>query len=354
MSEYDPKQPPSHPPKAAVADDAADKADRNSTQPAAAHGGSATAHVEAPAEQPDATAATATATGPRGRRLAAGILIAVLIVLASGEAWLFKAQGGMPDQATQVANLTDQVNTLRGRFDALGSKVDVLSSKLGTLDARVASQATAQTKTPASPPPTTQVSADLAGRITKIESDLASLSTTALADHAAITKLQQQGGDLPKLAAKAKQLAAVAQASLNLQNGLKLGSIPDAPPTLTRYTDTAPPTLASLKESFSRYADAAASAAGNTTKQGGFWQKVKGRVESLVTLRHKDAVLVGSSAAGTLGKAQIALDRDDLAGALAALKALPPVATATMKPWIDKANNLLAARAALAKMAEQG
>lgn len=349
MNEHDPKQtaPSGH--EADTVDHAARKTGPDTKAEADEH-----ASGEIPPTMPEVdTAVPASAATTSHGRIATGILIAVLVILAGGEAWLFKTQGEISDQSTQVANLTDQVDSLRGKLDTLDNKIGALSSKIQTIDDKVASVAKVQAKAPANPPPAS-VPADITGRISKIEANLASLSTTTLADHAAITKLQQQGGNLPKLVAKAQQLAAVAQASLNLENGLKLGTVPGAPPALARYADAAPPTLAGLKESFGRYASAAARVAGDTTPQGGFWQKVKGRVESLVTVRHHDKVLVGSSASGTLGKAQEALDRDDLQGALESLKALTPAASAAMKPWTDQASDLLAARAALAKMAEQG
>lgn len=288
---------------------------------------------------------------PQRSHLVAGIVIAVLVLLAGGEAWLFNAQSGMADQGAAVANLTDQVDTLRGRLSALDGRIKGLENKVADLASRPVPQPAAPKPAPA---PTPSVPPELASKIAAMQANIASLSTTTLADHAAITTLKQQGADLPKLVARAQSLARIAQASLDLQNGQPLGSIPDAPPALARYATAKPPTLSSLKASFAGYADAAARAGGTTAPHGGFWQNVKGRIESLVTVRHKDKVLIGSSAAGTLSDARTALDRDDLAGAIAALEKLPAAAASAMQPWTEKAKHLLAARAALAKMAEQG
>lgn len=348
MNEQDPKQSTSNQPEA---DQPANKPEAPATpeNPVPEHEPAEDA-VNVTAE-PEPVADREAAAAPQRSRLVPGIVIAVLVILAAGEAWLFKAQTGMTDQGTQVANVTDQVDTLRGRLSALDSKITNLESKVTDLANRPVPQ---PAKPAATPAPAPSVPPDLASKIAAMQASIESLSTTTLADHATITTLQQQGADLPKLAARAQTLARIAQASLDLQNGQPLGTIPGAPAALARYATAKPPTLTGLKASFPQYAEAAARAGGDTAPHGGFWENVKGRIESMVTVRHKDQVLVGSSAAGTLSNARTALDRDDLAGAVTALKKLPPAAAAAMQPWSDKAAHLLAARAALAQMAEKG
>lgn len=345
MNEQDPKQ--------TVPSETDQDRTENDAEPETAADNPTTEHDTVPETEAEVPAASATEPEPPPRRghVMTGIVIVALLLLAGGEAFLFNAQSGITGQGTEVANLTDQIDTLRGRVSALDGQIKGLESKIAELASRPVPQPVAPKPAPA---PAPSVPPEVASKIAAMQASIASLSTTALADHATITTLKQQGADLPKLVARAQKLARIAQASLDLQNGQPLGSIPDAPPALTRYATTKPPTLSGLKASFARYADAAAHAGGDTAPHGGFWQNVKGRIESLVTVRHKNKVLIGSNAAGTLSDARAALDRDDLAGAIAALEKLPDAAANAMRPWTGKAKHLLAARAALAQMAEKG
>lgn len=277
------------------------------------------------------------------------VLVVVLVLLGFGELRLYQTQSDAADQAAQVPGLSHSV-------DALQSQIQTLDGRVKTLDGTVTKLA----NRPAPKPPVAQPTAapslppGLDSQIKAMQANLASLSTTAISDHAAVTTLQKQAADLPKLVKRAEMLARVAQASLALQTGQKLGPIANAPQALARYATANPPTLAGLKASFPGFARKAERAGGTIAPNGGFWQTVKGRVESLVTIRHQNHVLIGSRAAGNLGQAQDALDHDDLAGALAALKPLPAGAAAVMAPWEAQAQHLLAARAALATMAEHG
>ncbi len=316
MSEHDPNHTP--PESSATADPAPAPA----PEPQAAE----------PAATPDAAGAS------RHRRKAIGLVAVAILLLAGGELFLFRAQLGAAGQSARIDQLSTRLGALRDRVAALEQKL--------------ASVATAADK-PAPAAPAPALPADLAARIGRIETSIAALSTTTLADHAAVTRLRQQSGDLPALVTKAKTLALIAQASLNLQNGLPLGEIPGAPAALAVYAAAKPPTLAGLKASFATYAVAAAREAGDAAAQGGFWQQATARVESLVTLRHGDKVLVGSLAEGILGKARAALARDDLGAAVNDLAKLPPKAASAMKPWTNEATGLIAARAALAAMAEK-
>ncbi|WP_287799758.1 hypothetical protein [Acidiphilium sp.] len=316
MTEHDPNQTPTAP---------------------SATGEPALAAAPEPQAADPATAQAATDV-PRHRRTALGLVTVAILALAVGEVFLLRAQFDAAGQSARIAQLSTRIGALRNRVASLEQKLTTVAAE-------------AKKPVPAEPAPA--LPADLAARIGKIESSIAALSTTTLADHAAVTRLRQQSGDLPALAAKAKTLALIAQASLNLQNGLPLGNIPGAPAALAAYATAKPPTLAGLKASFPTYAEAATHAAGDAAPQGGFWQRTKARVESLVTVRHGDKVLIGSLAEGILGQARAALGRDDLKATLAVLAKLPPDAATAMKPWTEKASGLLAARTALAGMAEK-
>ena len=300
----------------------------------------------APPEPPIERAEALPVSGPAERRssrtgllIAVGVIVAVL--LAGGEAFLFHAQSGIPAQSRRIATLDSQVS-------ALQSRVTSLNQRLKTLVARP------QPKVPAPKVTVEQkVPAAIGAKLAAMQASLAALSTATVADHAAVVTLQSSAAGLPKLVAKAQALARIAQASLALRNGDALGPIPNAPEALVRYADAKPPTLGSLKVSFPLYARKAARAGGVVAADGGFWRKLRFRVESLVTVRHGAKVLVGSRAEGVLATAQRDLGNDDLAATVVSLKTLPPGAQSAMAPWTRQAMHLLAARAALAGMAEQ-
>jgi hypothetical protein len=307
----------------------------------------------APIADPVSPVAPEPTTSPNRAPLVIGVIL--FLLLAGGEAWLFHAQSTASDQGAAVATLTSRVAALK-------TDVADLQSKLAATDDKIA--AIAHQPTPAAAPPQVKVVDKvpaalgdqvntIADQIKTMQAGIAAITTTALADHANLATLQSNAADLPKLVARAQTLAELAQASLALQTGTSLGTIQGAPEALVRYATVAPPTLAGLKASFPDYARKAALAGGDVASGGGFWQRAKSRVESLVTIRQNARVLVGSRAAGTLGAAQTDLDRDDLAGAVADLKPLPAAAQSVMAPWTEQAERLIAARKALATMAAQ-
>ncbi|MGC9269355.1 COG4223 family protein [Acidiphilium sp.] len=328
----------------------------------------------AAAPQPDTTAPSAPAIGPtaddpeatpdpaqsapatRAPARTPLILGAILILLlAGGEAWLFNAQTGAADRA---AALGQQIDTLKSDVAALHLKLATTNDKLAALASPSPQPAAAPSAAapPQAAPPPAKVEAEippaLASQIKTMQASIASLTTTALADHASLTTLQATATDLPKLVAHAQSLAQIASASLALENGTPLGTIANAPEALVRYATTNPPTLGALQASFPAYAAKATAAAGDITSHGGFWRDVKGRIESLITIRHHNDVLVGSRASFILGTARSDLDRGDLPATLTTLGALPPAAQTIMAPWITQARHLLAARAALIHLAQ--
>ncbi|MDX5931075.1 hypothetical protein [Acidiphilium acidophilum] len=319
----------------------------NFTLPAAASAGST---VEPEADRPEPIG-TAAAEPARTRRLSLGLIgVIAFLLLAGGEAWLFRTIA-RNDDSTALAAQSARIAEVDQRVDRLESRMAALEDKVDHLKAAPAAQPApaAVPQAPAAP----SVPPELAKEITAMQASIAALSTTTLADHAAMADLQSKAADLPKLADQAKTMARLAQASLALQNGDPLGPLANAPDALMRYATARPPTIGALKASFPAYARKAERAGGEVTAHGGFWRNVKGHIESLVTIRHDHDVLVGSRAAGALGKAQTDLDDDDLGGAVAALKELPSPAKAAMAPWTRQADHLLAARAALATMAGQ-
>lgn len=151
----------------------------------------------------------------------------------------------------------------------------------------------------------------------------------------------------------ARLVAAVA-ARAALEEGRPLGAalsgLPDPPPALTRYTETAPPTEAGLRLAFAEAARAAR-AAGEPERSSGMLDAAAQRLGGLVTIRRGEDLLLGNPADATLDLARRALEAGDLAGAVARLARLPEASRVAMGGWLAEAEALLAARAALARLA---
>jgi hypothetical protein len=156
---------------------------------------------------------------------------------------------------------------------------------------------------------------------------------------------------LPKLTAQADKLSAILHAQEALRAGLPLGTIEIAPPALTRFADTAPPTEAALRLSFATAAEAADKAGEPTPDQGPFWHRIWLRVQDLVMVRQGDRVVLGDPTSAVLTHAQTELDAGDLSGTLAVLGTLTGSAAQAMAPWEAQARALLDAREALTQMA---
>ncbi len=234
------------------------------------------------------------------------------------------AQPAAPDVGAAVSAAVDPLKQQIDAFSktdqasqaALGSKVDAAVSKL---DAATSS--------------TQDAAHQLAARVDALEQKLA--------------QTEQQ----------AKQQAAQSAAALRgqqaltaLASGKPLGDIPGAPAAIARFATAAPPTEADLRLSF----PAAAARAADVSKPAGQTPSLGARMlehaESLVTVREGDKVVVGNSAALTLGNAKAKLDAGDLAGAVATLDGLDPAAAQAMAGWQAQAQALLDARAALNAM----
>ena len=179
---------------------------------------------------------------------------------------------------------------------------------------------------------------------------VAGLEQRLLADTEALTARVTA---LEKTIARDDRLSRLPAAAIALTAGRKLGSIPGAPPALSRFADTNPPTEAALRLRFPA-AERAALEAGRPTDDGiPLLNRLLSRAEDLVTIRQGDHVVVGDPAAGVLVRARTALDAGDLSGAVAALSGLQGAAAAAMAGWLADATALRDARAALADMAAQ-
>jgi septal ring factor EnvC (AmiA/AmiB activator) len=169
-----------------------------------------------------------------------------------------------------------------------------------------------------------------------------------------IDKLEQGAGSVEDAASRATRLERVQAAVVALQAGQKLGDIPNAPPALAKFANEAPPTESALRESFPALAEHAREVSQPQTANRSFLQRAFARLQESVTVRQGDDVLVGDPAAGVLADAELKVQNGDLAGAVQRLQALHGPAASVMQPWVDRAQSLVAARAALAGLAARG
>ena len=278
----------------------------------------------------------------------------------------------------------DTVQALAGKVTALESKPSVDPAAVQQLDAKLTALQDRKVVTPeqlAAVSDQVQAVGQKIPDIKPLEQHVASLEQRPTFDPAAAsarfteigTKLQQAqdadgklGGSVDALqkqqaglADQIKALTQKAQIMARLQGmaaalagGQKLGDIPGAPPALARFATEAPPTEAGLRESFDRYADAAQKASQPAIAQNqDFGQRLWSRAQQAVTVRQGDHVLVGDPIAGVMAHARDKLVNGDLAGSVEALKGLTGAPATAMQPWVDQAQSLVAARAAIANLA---
>jgi hypothetical protein len=165
--------------------------------------------------------------------------------------------------------------------------------------------------------------------------------------------LEKGAGKVLGTASRAEQMTRVQAAEVALLAGQKLGDIPGAPPALARFADKAPPTDAELRESFPTYAEKARAVSEPELANKSFLVRSWLRLQESVTVRQGDDVLVGDPASGVLADAQARVQNDDLTGAVKALHHLKGPAANAVQGWVDQAQALIDARAALAAMAAQ-
>ncbi len=304
----------------------------------------------------------------------------LLLLVGLGYVWQrqeqFLAQPPAVDPAA-FAGLEGQVRTLQPRLSQLEQRA---APDLKPLESRIAAL---ENKPAPAAPPAPDVNGAVAAAVGPLNQRMDALAKTnqtneaALAAKvdAAVAKLDAAGNQeqdaahqlvarvdglekkLAETEARATQQAAQAaralraqQALTALESGKPLGDIPNAPAAAAKFATTKPPTEADLRFAF----PAAAARAADASKPAGATMSIGERMlqhaESLVTVRQGDKVVVGTTAAQTLGVAREKLDAGDLAGAVAALDGLDPSAAQAMAPWRARAQSLLDARAALTAM----
>jgi hypothetical protein len=230
----------------------------------------------------------------------------------------------------RLAQLTTELEGLRGRLSALGQgetvdKKDV--SALGERTGQLAEQIEGLQKRIVQAEQTQQRAASDSSRQAAFAVGVAELDSTARAGRPFATSLRTVGGLAPDPA---------------LDEVLK----PLAP-----LAERGAPTHERLKRDF---ADAArrAKAAHVASQYDGWLGRVMAVIEGAVTIRRVGADVPGDDAEAVLARAGARLDADDLAGAVAALQKLPEPAARAMAPWLEQARTRLTLEAALKRLTE--
>ena len=250
----------------------------------------------------------------------------------------------------------------------LPKRVDDLSAKVAALESQPAAS-----PAPADSGAAQQAVAALSQKLDQVQAaDKAALEQVQSADKAAldqlqaqqkdaiapldgrVAKLEQGAGSVEDAASRATRLERIQAAVVALQAGQKLGDIPNAPPALAKFANQAPPTEAALRESFPAVAAHARAVSEPDPTHKSFFQRAFARLQESVTVRQGNDVLVGDPAAGVLSDAEIRVQNGDLAGAVSRLGALTGPAAAAVQGWVEQAQSLIAARAALASLAARG
>ena len=293
--------------------------------------------------------------------------------IAPAEGRIAALEGRLAQVETRPAPTPPDLQPLSARLDAAATRQD-----LAALAARVDAAATKQDLGPVAAraeaaAPRTDVAA-LASRVDNAapKSDVVALAALLAAAEAraaqsdqatraaalqavaqASAQLEAQVSTrLAALAASSSRLSRLQSAAVALDAGQKLGEVPGAPPAVARFANEAPPTEASLRLSFDAAADAARRAAeAPLTDSQPLVARMWTRAQQTVTVRQGDQVVVGNPVSGPLTRAKQSVDAGDLQGAVAALGSLSGAAAAAVKPWVEQAQALLDARAALAQMA---
>jgi septal ring factor EnvC (AmiA/AmiB activator) len=169
-----------------------------------------------------------------------------------------------------------------------------------------------------------------------------------------LAKVEKGAGNVEDAATRATRLERIQAAVVALDAGQKLGEMPNAPPALAKFATQAPPTEAGLRDSFPALAAHAREVSQPDTAHKSFLQRAFARLQESVTVRQGNDVLVGDPAAGVLSDAEVKVQNGDLPGAVQRLQALHGPAAEAMQGWVDQAQSLIAARAALASLAARG
>ena len=242
--------------------------------------------------------------------------------------------------------LADRVTKLESAVTAMSD----LSGRIGKLEAQVGMVAALNNRVAAMEDRIGAVAQNLKALSDQVQGRQEETQQALQAVQAKLDDTQKLAAQLTSLSSRAGHIAQIQAAQAALAAGQPLGTLPDAPPALARFAQQPPPTEAALRQSFPQAAQAALAAA-SPDQQGSFADRMWARAQQAVTVREGDKVLVGNPVAGILGRARGQLDAGDLAGATATLHQLTGPSAQAMQPWLAQADQLLAARTALADLA---
>lgn len=229
------------------------------------------------------------------------------------------------------------------RLDALSARMDTQSTRLqdlSKLEADHFAQLTAQLQAAASA---------AAARLQTAQQELTPR----------LEALERAQREVVAMEGRMARLAGLDQLRAALAGGQPLGSalarLPDPDPVLARFATTAPPTESALRLGFEEAAAQARAAAEPAQRADGSRPGVVDsaltRLSGLVTIRRGETVVWGDIAEAEIERARRALEAGDLEAAVAQLDKLPPAARTAMQDWTGQARALLAARAALRRLA---
>ena len=262
--------------------------------------------------------------------------------------------------------------TLPAEITGLPQQVAAIDPKLGALDQRLGALEQKLIATP---------QGGSAADVTEIKSELDTLGQTLKSEQAALADLAGLKQEVAKLeAASAGARTAAAAAGLVLgatelrariaggepfTNELdSIGKLAAADPALSAavaepLAEAGAPSLAQLQAEFPAVATAIVQAEGSAAgaaagaAKASFWDRVLGRLESLVTIRPvaEGGEVAGNSTLDRLARAEDQLARGNLPGAVGELSALTGPAHEAAAPWIARAQARFATDAAAKKLA---
>jgi hypothetical protein len=337
---------------------------------------------EPPSQRPrraSGVIAAATFAGLIGAGLMAGILafLTTGILPAPGQRAAEAAVAKADAVAASVAALATRVAAIESRGAATASSVDDLSKRSGTLEAasKTADERLGKAEAALAAKPEgrianmDQVLDDLMGRIAKIEAAMGSAaagtpsaglsdlearvaaletSTAGMAQRLAAVQARPPASTETEKAARALAIGTLRQASVeaapfagDLAMLQALGLDEKDIAALRPLAEKGAPTKAELTGSFPEVADRILAASAAADPNAGFFDRLAGFARGLVIVRPTKPI-AGDSPDAVVSRMQGAVDRGDLAKALAERNALPDNAKAVSAAWVQGASDRLA------------
>ena len=253
-----------------------------------------------------------------------------------------QAQASVGPVKSELDALKTQQAELAKRLDQAGQQAD---SNLAPVKSQLAALETKQS----------DMAGDTSGKLDQVTQRIGVLGSQVgkLGNRldAAEAQSKETGSALASLKGQAQQVGQLQAANVALNAGQPLGEIDGAPPALAQFAHSAPPTESGLRLSFETAAEAARHASQPAlTDNQNFVDRMWTRAQQSVTIRRRqrrgrrsDLRLPGQRAPEAR--------RGRLVRRGQGARRLAGPARAAMSGWIDQAQSLLNARAAIAKMA---